>query len=384
MHKTPEDILLREVADGLRVQLAARPTGRPGDDPRARFTQAALDRLAGEACAPSCRPQEVGREIAEAGGGLAGAMDDIRAAAHALWDRARVTARAGDADAYRVLLERGGDLWSEFERWSSAVQESYQQVLGDRERLTAHEREAFVDALLTGAGGNPSELRRSADALELPRNGVFCVVVIERTRRTAGPTDIERRLRTRGIRSAWRLTLLEQVGVVRLGAPGAVAAGGPAAGGTLLKDLLAVTAPGRVGMSTFYEQLGFTPVASRLAHLALASLPSGAEEVCQYGDRPLETLLAAAPESSRDLGLTVLSGLLALSDDARELLLHTVAVWCDSGGSVTSAAERLHCHRNTVRYRLKRVEELTGRSLSAPQGIAEVLVAVRARQLHEL
>ena len=34
-----------------------------------------------------------------------------------------------------------------------------------------------------------------------------------------------------------------------------------------------------------------------------------------------------------------------------------------AGGSATAAGQALFCHPNTVRYRLRRVEELTGRSV---------------------
>jgi len=44
----------------------------------------------------------------------------------------------------------------------------------------------------------------------------------------------------------------------------------------------------------------------------------------------------------------------------------------------------LHVHRNTVRYRLRRVEELTGRDLTQPIGVAELHLALEAARILQL
>jgi DNA-binding PucR family transcriptional regulator len=71
----------------------------------------------------------------------------------------------------------------------------------------------------------------------------------------------------------------------------------------------------------------------------------------------------------------VLRGLDDLADEDRTLLLDTFGAWLDSDGSAAEAAKRLFVHPNTVRYRLRRLEERTGRSLSNPRSVAELSLA---------
>jgi predicted ATPase len=46
-----------------------------------------------------------------------------------------------------------------------------------------------------------------------------------------------------------------------------------------------------------------------------------------------------------------------------------------SEASVSAVADRLYCHPNTVRHRLRRIEKHTGRSLSRPRDVAELCLA---------
>ena len=97
-----------------------------------------------------------------------------------------------------------------------------------------------------------------------------------------------------------------------------------------------------------------------------------------YGDNPLGILVASAPDTARDIAHNLLAGLLMLPLEEQRLLLNTFDVWWRCGGNVNRTAEKLYCHRNTVRHRLARIDALTGRSLSDPRGIAETLIAVEA------
>ena len=72
----------------------------------------------------------------------------------------------------------------------------------------------------------------------------------------------------------------------------------------------------------------------------------------------------------------MLGPVLDLSPEDRAVILQTAHTWLATGGSSSAAADQLHVHRNTVRYRLRRIEELTGRDLARPVDASEVYVAL--------
>ncbi|MFI7447185.1 PucR family transcriptional regulator [Nonomuraea sp. NPDC049714] len=59
-------------------------------------------------------------------------------------------------------------------------------------------------------------------------------------------------------------------------------------------------------------------------------------------------------------------------------LVRTLATFLDCAGSWNACAERMHVHVNTVRYRVKRVEELTGKDLSTMADRVDFFLALRA------
>jgi len=59
-------------------------------------------------------------------------------------------------------------------------------------------------------------------------------------------------------------------------------------------------------------------------------------------------------------------------------LLETLMAYLSADQNVNAAAEALHVHPNSLRYRLGRVEELLGRSLRSPATMADLYVALRA------
>jgi hypothetical protein len=60
------------------------------------------------------------------------------------------------------------------------------------------------------------------------------------------------------------------------------------------------------------------------------------------------------------------------------MLLDTVDAWVANAGSAKRTAGQLYCHPNTVRYRLQRVQNELGMSLTDPSAVAQLVVALRA------
>lgn len=62
-------------------------------------------------------------------------------------------------------------------------------------------------------------------------------------------------------------------------------------------------------------------------------------------------------------------------------LLTSLRAFLDRGGKWEAAATELFVHRHTLRYRMRKVEELTGRDLTSPHDRMEFWLALRARDL---
>ena len=62
-------------------------------------------------------------------------------------------------------------------------------------------------------------------------------------------------------------------------------------------------------------------------------------------------------------------------------LLRSLEAFIECNGQWERAARRLYCHRHTLRYRIRRVEELTGRSLDSARDRIDFWLALRGREL---
>jgi purine catabolism regulator len=62
-------------------------------------------------------------------------------------------------------------------------------------------------------------------------------------------------------------------------------------------------------------------------------------------------------------------------------LMRSLEAFIECNGQWEAAARRLYCHRHTLRYRIRKVEELTGRDLGSARDRIEFWLALRGRQI---
>jgi hypothetical protein len=120
---------------------------------------------------------------------------------------------------------------------------------------------------------------------------------------------------------------------------------------------LGTPAEGLTGMRLSYEE---ARSARRVAEL-MGTRPGS---ITRYSQAALTAVLTAEPAEAVRFAEAQL-GALADPDDAMTRLRSTVRVYLEENLSPARTARRLGVHQNTVVYRVKRVEEILGRELSA-------------------
>jgi len=334
-----------------------------------------LGQLAGRPSRGYEASRATGRRRAEQGAPLPVILHAYRIAGKYIW--AAILAEASEEDgAATALLHASSELWFIIDDQSGSVSDAYRDAVAERARTDSQTRSAMLDVLLRGDVGDGSRLWDCAAALGLPHNGTF--VVVAAATPLPGIESIPHAddvLRTRDVQSAWRVEVDAQVGVVVLTQRIRI---------DRVCAHLTELAGGPVGLSEPYPSLDQTPAALRQARLALATANRGTQELVRYEQVPVAVLIASAPEAATTVARTILAPVLALPATECYVLLDTLRAWFSADGATSVAAAELHVHRNTVRYRLRRLEELTGQHLSQPTGVAQLYLALEAARILDL
>ncbi|MFI9552824.1 PucR family transcriptional regulator [Nonomuraea endophytica] len=312
-----------------------------------------LTDMAGDQAVTTELSRETARRRAAQGVPLEAILHAYRIGFRVVW-QAMVERATEDPDVSMGQLANSMTfVWSLIDAYSVAVTASYRETVTDLARRDERKRLVLLDALIEGRSTDWTTLGGTPHALGLAERGPYVCVL---TDAGAGP-------KLPAFRSVWRLRTEDQVGIVS-GDPNRILAA------------LTHTPSGRTGVSPPFALLTEVPMALRLATIARAAIPVGGRQAMTVDRSPVRALLAASPELSERLVTTALGPLIEHPE-----LLEALSAWLDTGGSTSAIAERLYCHRNTIRNRLDRVQHLTGRSLDDPGDIATLYAAVWAHRL---
>jgi len=152
---------------------------------------------------------------------------------------------------------------------------------------------------------------------------------------------------------------------------GAVAAGCFA---EWLDGVAAVGTSGRIGGP------GRLPEAAAEARWALDAAEAEGRGLVRYGDET-SLLLPRSAAEAQALVSRILGPLIAHDAEHATDYLNTLRVVLDHNRSWQLAARALHIHKQTLGYRIRRIEQLTGRGITQTEHLAEWWFALRAQDL---
>jgi PucR family transcriptional regulator, purine catabolism regulatory protein len=320
------------------------------------------------------------------------------------------------------------------EAWLVAVKDT--GPLSDFDRLTLHQAVTIVALeLLRGRVAGDTERRLAGDVLAAVVDGGLAGPELERRLEPFGLAErvavivVQRPHGGRGspapVEDALRLALREEAAPGLVASTGAFTCGLVNAGdehelfelgervarrltgdnGTGLRVGIGRSVPGGEARRSFHEgRCAVEAVALGVGHgdRTSSEASNGASDATGNGTgnrSPAHLMSGHHVATYRDLGSFQL--LLSLQDDeALRLfcdsilgpieaseghyggeLMRSLEAFIEENGQWERAAKRLYCHRHTLRYRIRRVEELTGRDLHTARDRIEFWLALRGREL---
>ncbi|MFE0987755.1 PucR family transcriptional regulator [Streptomyces rochei] len=375
--------LLREQEPAYRTALTKDPTATWQEAHRSlrHSVTSLLDPRGARDAARRCS-WRIGAARAEQGLPLDALLHAFRLGGSLVWQRlVEETSRTAPEDV-RLLVHVAADVWNFVDEHCTLVADAYRQTEWQLGRRRENRARLLAAGLLDGTS-RIADLPEAAQALGLPEYGRYYVVAV--TGAPPARSDAARAVLRPGARVHWHAGTDVDYGIVLDGADGADGADdadddglpGPA-GPEDAPD--APVAGVRIGIGSAVDGLASVGDARRRADTALEICPRTGGTV-RLADHLPAALVASTPELGGALAERVLGPLLRLEAADREVLLDTLTTWLDCDGSAQRAGERLYCHRNTVLNRLRRCEQLTGRSLARPADLVEISLALTARRV---
>ena len=310
---------------------------------------------------------ELGIQRAGDGVPLTSLMEAYRVGFRCVWDAVMAESAMHNhvnGEALRVLAAK---VSTAQDIYTDAMAAAYREEQARRVLSDESERSALIDSVLRGRLFEQWSVWEAADYLRLPSEGPYVVIAAEIAEMgTEALPQVESKLRSMDVYSAWRVLPDLQVGIVHVKADKHLAS---------VLALVSRMATTRVGVSSRFNDLRETAQALRYARITLHGRPDPGLRVTQFDGSILATAAVSAPEVMVKLVTPTIECFAELAHHERDILFDTFRVWVENDGSLRVVGELLFCHPNTVRYRLHRIEQRTGRSLSRPRDVAELCLA---------
>jgi DNA-binding PucR family transcriptional regulator len=233
------------------------------------------------------------------------------------------------------------------------------------------ERAALAEAVLEGRIFDDRSIWEIAASLRLPQRGRYVVIAAKSP--VIGKQalcGIAGMLSSVDVSSVWRLMADLQVGIAHIGSKTVHE----------VQEQLSRVATTSVGVSPPFDNLADAAQALRYARVALTARNASGGKVTVFDDCVLGIAAVSAPDVTSKLAAIILGPFDDMSPEHKDDLFKTFRAWVDHDGCVPKTAATLYCHPNTVRQRLRRIEERTGRSLIVPRELAELCLALEIYQ----
>lgn len=317
--------------------------------------------------------RDTGRRRARQGVPLELVLNAYTLGARILWESlvARVRADATTHVRDHVLLQAARVVWANLDVQNAVLIDAYRRESARMQRQDLQREQSLLDALLEGRGADPVFADEARSALDIgPDDSIACVVALyDGAEGTDTLAPAEDRLDRLGIPARWHVRSGVYYGLLSGNVPDEAG----------LVEIFAPHVSGRMGVAVSPDGIAGFATAFQLAHRAAETVPRGERRVVSVSERLPEVLLAGSPQVAPRLLAETLGPILGQPRAQAETLLDTLAAVLRHDGSPTHAAADLYCHRNTVIYRMKQIEQLTGRTLTDPRDKMLLGLALMAR-----
>ena len=366
------DALVEELIEAIRQEVPAyrRPLeGEFGAGLRVGVAEALQQFLQlireGGALPPRTRQIYVdfGRWEAGEGRRLESLLAAYRLGARISWRRIAETIRGDELGEETVAL-LAESVFAHIDEISAASAEGFAAELADRAGERDRRRRQLLRLLVESPAADPAVIREAAAAIDWELPGELVALVY----RADSPDRVAAHLPAGSLAATIDDSAIALVPDPR--APGR-------------RDEIKRALRGRagsLGTPVGWEQAGRSAERARGIQRIREAGMLGSEGLIAADDHLAALLTLGDPELLDDLAAARLAPLDGLTPGAQERLEGTLLAWLDNQGVVKEAAEALHVHPQTVRYRVAQLRELFGEDLDDPAARYELLLVLRARQ----